>query len=79
MMKIQAYDSKASKALSRPLETCNIMKMKYQILILQKPTKNTGPIPCFEVQHQGRRENSRGPGQNYILGPYDVIIFKQQD
>ena len=28
---------------------------------------------------QGRRENSRGPGQNYIWGPYDVVIFKQQD
>ena len=28
---------------------------------------------------QGRRENSRGPGQNFIRGPYDVIIFKQQD
>ena len=28
---------------------------------------------------QGRRENSRGPGQNYIWGPYDVIIIKQQD
>ena len=25
------------------------------------------------------RENSRGPGQNFIRGPYDVIIFKQQD
>ena len=22
---------------------------------------------------------SRGPGQNFIRGPYDVIIFKQQD
>ena len=28
---------------------------------------------------QGRREYSRGPGQNFIRGPYDVIIFKQQD
>ena len=27
--------------------------------------------------NQGRRENSRGPGQNYV-GPYDVIIFKQR-
>ena len=24
---------------------------------------------------QGRRENSRSPGQNYIWGPYDVIIL----
>ena len=28
---------------------------------------------------QGRRENLRGPGENFIRGPYDVIIFKQQD
>ena len=28
---------------------------------------------------QGRRENPRGPGQNFIRHPYDVIIFKQQD
>ena len=28
---------------------------------------------------QGRQENSRGSGQNYIWGTYDVIIFKQQD
>ena len=27
----------------------------------------------------GRRENLRGPGQNYIWGLYDVIMFKQQD
>ena len=28
---------------------------------------------------QGRRENLRGPGLNYIWGPYDFIIFKQPD
>ena len=27
---------------------------------------------------QGRRENSRGPGQNYTWDPCDVIIFKQE-
>ena len=38
-------------------------------------------LKCFEIFYiigiQGRRENSQGPGQNYIWGPYD-IIFKQQ-
>ena len=36
---------------------------------------------CILTQGQGRRENSQGPGQIKILfgGPYDVIIFKQQD
>ena len=28
---------------------------------------------------QGRRQNSRAPGQNFIRGPYDVIIFKQRN
>ena len=27
---------------------------------------------------QGRRENSRGPGQNFIWGSYDVIILRQK-
>ena len=28
---------------------------------------------------QGSQENLLNPGQNYIWGPYDLIIFKQQD
>ena len=31
------------------------------------------------VDSQDRRENSRGPRQNFIRSPHDVIIFKQQD
>ena len=26
------------------------------------------------IYYQDRRENSRDPGQNFIRGPYDVII-----
>ena len=28
-------------------------------------------------EQQGHRENSQGPGQNYIWGPYYFIIFKK--
>ena len=40
----------------------------------------TGKKPVLTGKFtQGRRENSRGTGQSFSWGPYDVIIFKQQD
>ena len=36
-------------------------------------------LNCRAGYATGRRENSRGPGQNFIRGPYDVSIFKQLD
>ena len=42
----------------------------------QKKSENEEKI---NSPKQGRRENSRGPGQNFIRGPYDVIILKQQN
>ena len=38
----------------------------------------TFPV-CSGESSTGRRENLRSQGQNYICGPYDIIIFKQQD
>jgi hypothetical protein len=32
---------------------------------------------CLIYSMQGRRENSRGPGENFLWGPYDVIFSKQ--
>ena len=40
----------------------------------QKPSKQNDDT----ANDQGRPENSRDQGQNYIWRPYNVIIFKQQ-
>ena len=43
-------------------------KMKMQISTL---------FLVLHGEQQGHRENSQGPGQNYIWGPYYFIIFKK--
>ena len=63
---------------------CNVDKNTIEHVLLPTLFKAVNNIvqsflPCklSNSSEQGRRENSRRPGQNYNWGPYDVVIFKQ--
>ena len=75
---LPSLETRRDKASSREFERiCKDLEHPCHKLL---PDKVMNPYDLQrDSREQSRRENSRGPGQNYIWDPYNVIILKQQD